>query len=158
MRTFPLAPLFALLLICALVPIRATALDSRLVHDGDVDFRVVTIDLGAEPLDLYWLDANGAAYGSIERLRQGGEAIGQTLAFATNAGIYDRSDRPLGLTIAGGRMLRPLNTTKPRGGSGNSNGWPGTSPRCRSNSIRRSWSATSTPSRSQTRYAASAVA
>jgi uncharacterized protein YigE (DUF2233 family) len=119
MRTFPLAPLFALLLICALVPIRATALDSRLVHDGDVDFRVVTIDLGAEPLDLYWLDANGAAYGSIERLRQGGEAIGQTLAFATNAGIYDRSDRPLGLTIAGGRMLRPLNTTKPRGGSGN---------------------------------------
>ncbi len=119
MRTFPLAPLFALLLICALVPMRATALDSRLVHDGDVDFRVVTIDLGAEPLDLYWLDANGAAYGSIERLRQGGEAIGQTLAFATNAGIYDRSDRPLGLTIAGGRMLRPLNTTKPRGGSGN---------------------------------------
>jgi uncharacterized protein YigE (DUF2233 family) len=115
MRTSPLALPLVLLFAC----LPATALESRLVHDGDVDFRVVTVDLRTDALDLYWLDANGAAYGSIERLREGGEAGGRTLAFATNAGIYDRSDRPLGLTIAGGRTLRALNTTKPRGGSGN---------------------------------------
>lgn len=117
MRILPLAALLGALSISA--PMGATALESRLVRDGDIDYRIVTVDLGAETLDLYWLDANGAAYRSIERLRQGGEAGGETLAFATNAGIYDRSDRPLGLTIAGGKTLRPLNTSKPRGGSGN---------------------------------------
>jgi len=110
---------FALLAVTMLMPLRALALDSRVVHEGDVDYRVVTVDLRADALDLYWLDANGAAYGSIEALRQGGESDGRTLAFATNAGIYDRSNRPLGLTIGAGKTLRPLNTTKPRGGSGN---------------------------------------
>jgi uncharacterized protein YigE (DUF2233 family) len=102
-----------------LTPVRASAVESRLVHDGDADFRVVTIDLRSDALGLYWLDKDGTAYGSIERLRQGGASAGETLAFATNAGIYDQSDRPLGLTIAEGRTLRPLNTAKPRGGSGN---------------------------------------
>jgi uncharacterized protein YigE (DUF2233 family) len=118
MRTFTLAA-FLLVFSGAFAPICATAVESRLVHDGDVDFRVVTLDLGSDALDLYWLDANGVAYGSIEALRQGAESGGKALAFATNAGIYDREYRPLGLTIADGRTLRPLNTTKPRGGSGN---------------------------------------
>ena len=117
MRTLLLALL--LVGIAALAPMRATALESRLLHESDVDYRVVTVDLRADALDLYWLDASGAAYGSIEALRRSGEANGRTLAFATNAGIYDRSDRPLGLTIAGGKTLRSLNTTKPRGASGN---------------------------------------
>jgi len=117
MRIVAFVPL--LVAVLAVAPIRATALDSRVVHDGDVDYRVVTVDLRSEALDLYWRDADGTAFGSIEALRQDGEAKGMTLAFATNAGIYDRSDRPLGLTIAAGRTLRPLNTTKSRGGSGN---------------------------------------
>jgi uncharacterized protein YigE (DUF2233 family) len=118
MRTFALAALTVLGL-GPLAPMRAQALESRLVHDGDADFRVVTVDLRTDALGLYWRDANGTAYGSIERLRQGGAAEGETLAFATNAGIYDREYRPLGLTIARGATLRPLNATKPRGGSGN---------------------------------------
>jgi uncharacterized protein YigE (DUF2233 family) len=117
MRTFPLA--LMLVALSMLAPMRASALESRLVREGDVDYRVVTLDLRSDTLDLYWLDANGVAYGSIDALRRAGEANGETLAFASNAGIYDRSERPLGLTIARGRTLRPLNTTKPRGGSGN---------------------------------------
>ncbi len=118
MRTFAHAPLLAVFLTCGVfAPLCATAVESRLVHAGDADYRVVTVDLGAETLDLYWLDAGGKAYGSIEALRRGGEAGGRTLLFATNAGIYDQSDRPLGLTIAGGKTLRSLNTTKARGGS-----------------------------------------
>lgn len=120
MRPFALAPLLIVLAaIPLLAPMRAGAVESRLVHEGDADYRVATIDLRADALDLYWRDANGAAYGSIEALRRSGESAGRVLAFAANAGIYDRSDRPLGLTIADGRTLRPLNTTKPRGGSGN---------------------------------------
>jgi uncharacterized protein YigE (DUF2233 family) len=119
MRARSLTPLLSVLFgIAAFAPVCASAVESRLVHEGDVDYRVVTVDLRDDALDLYWLDPNGSAYGSIAALRQGGEAEGRTLAFATNAGIYDREYRPLGLTIAGGRTLRPLNTTKPRG-SGN---------------------------------------
>jgi uncharacterized protein YigE (DUF2233 family) len=117
MRTATLAAI--LIAFPVLAPARANALESRIVHQGDIDYRIVTVDLKSDPLDLYWLDPNGVAYGSIEALRRAGEARGETLAFATNAGIYDRSDRPLGLAIAGGKTLRPLNTTKPRGGSGN---------------------------------------
>ncbi len=118
MRTLALA---ALLVVSPglFAPMRAAAVESRLVHDGDADFRVATVDLRADALGLYWRDANGTAYGSIERLRQGGAAEGETLAFATNAGIYDREFRPLGLTIAEGTTLRALNTTKPRGATGN---------------------------------------
>lgn len=118
MRTIALAALLTVLP-GPFAPMCATAAESRLVHDGDADFRVVMLDLGSDALDLYWLDANGAAFGSIEALRQGGETAGRTLAFATNAGIYDREYRPLGLAIAGGKTLRAINTTKPRGGSGN---------------------------------------
>ena len=101
MRPFVLAPLLIVLAaIPLLAPMRAGAVESRLVHEGDADYRVVTIDLRADALDLYWRDANGAAYGSIEALRRSGESAGRVLAFAANAGIYDRSDRPLGLTIA----------------------------------------------------------
>ena len=57
MRTFTLALL--LVGIPALAPVCATALESRLVHEGDVDYRVVTVDLRADALDLYWLDARG---------------------------------------------------------------------------------------------------
>jgi uncharacterized protein YigE (DUF2233 family) len=78
---------------------------------------VVTLDLRHDALELDWLDGDGRPYGGIEALRQAGEANGKMLLFATNAGIYDREYRPLGLTIADGKMLRPLNTSRGRSGN-----------------------------------------
>ncbi|HVV97163.1 MAG TPA: phosphodiester glycosidase family protein [Rhodanobacteraceae bacterium] len=107
----------AALLVSACLASRADALESRVVRAGDADVRVVTLDLSRETLALRWLDADGQPYGSIEALKRAAEADGQTLEFATNAGMYDRENRPLGLTIADGRTLRPLNTTRGRSGN-----------------------------------------
>ena len=103
--------------LATLAPRGAVALESRMVHEGDADFRVVTLDLAHDALELDWLDADGRPYGSIDALRSAGAADARTLLFATNAGIYDREYRPLGLTIAGGKTLRPLNTTRGRSGN-----------------------------------------
>lgn len=96
---------------------RAGAIESRTLHTPESDYRVVEVDLDRDALALVWRDASGQPYASIEALSAKGEAEGRTLLFATNAGIYDRQFRPLGLTIADGVVLRPLNTT--RGGGGN---------------------------------------
>jgi uncharacterized protein YigE (DUF2233 family) len=98
-------------------PALATALDARTVRAGDADVRVVTLDLSHETLGLYWRDAAGQPYGGIEALKRSAEAGGATLEFATNAGIYDREYRPLGLTIAEGETLRPLNLSRGRSGN-----------------------------------------
>ena len=111
--------LAALLLLVSFAPRGAVALDSRALHAGDADYRIVTLNLASDELDLYWLDEDGKPFGSVEALRRDGESGDRTLLFATNAGIYDRAFRPLGLTIAGGRTLRPLNTTRGTGRSGN---------------------------------------
>jgi uncharacterized protein YigE (DUF2233 family) len=101
----------------ALACANACALESRNIDADGAEYRVVTLDPARETIELHWLDANGQAYASIETLRHAGEADGRTLTFATNAGIYDRENRPLGLTIADGRTLRPLNTTRGRSGN-----------------------------------------
>ena len=97
----------------------AGALESRLVHGAEGDYRVVTVDLSRDALSLHWRDADDRPFGSIDALRRQGDAQGTPLLFATNAGIYDREFRPLGLTIADGRTLRPLNNAGGSGRAGN---------------------------------------
>ena len=110
----------AALLACSAIAARhAAALDSVVRHLQGVDYRIVTLDLRDDALEMRWRDADDRPYASIDALRRLGESEGRPLRFATNAGIYDRSFRPLGLTIAQGRTLRPLNTTRAEPPSGN---------------------------------------
>ncbi|MEW9624200.1 phosphodiester glycosidase family protein [Rhodanobacter geophilus] len=91
----------------------------ELSFDGQ-NYRVVTLDLKHEPLSLHWRDpASDEAYGDIETLQQWGEARGQRLLFATNAGIYDRRNAPLGLYVENGKTLVPLNMAHGNPASGN---------------------------------------
>ena len=99
---------------------RAQALDSsQLAFEGQ-NYRVVHINLKREQLDLYWHNPQGGQpFGSIESLRQGGEAHGRRLLFASNAGIYDRNFAPLGLYVEHGKTLVPLNLAHGNPASGN---------------------------------------
>ena len=115
--SIPFRRVVAILAFSSFTTSAAHALESRRLSAAGVDYRVVTLDLSLDVLGLHWLDADGRAYGSIEALKHAGAAAGRALAFATNAGIYDRENRPLGLTIADGKTLRPLNTTRGRSGN-----------------------------------------
>lgn len=110
--------LTALVVLAACAP-NSGAIEVRQVRLDDVSSRVVEVDLAQARLDLRWRDAHGEAIASIDRLREWGEAQGKSLLFSTNAGIYDREFRPLGLYIEDGRVLRPLNVAKAEGRAGN---------------------------------------
>lgn len=98
----------------------AQALDSgELAFEGQ-NYRVVHINLKREQLTLHWRDPrSGQPFGSIESLRQWGEARGQRLLFAANAGIYDHKFAPLGLYVENGKTVVPLNLAHGNPASGN---------------------------------------
>ncbi|HET6806428.1 MAG TPA: phosphodiester glycosidase family protein [Frateuria sp.] len=115
------APLVTLLLatLAGCAP-QARALDSEERAFEGQNFRVVSIDLGREPLTLHWREpGSGEPFGDIDSLRQWGEKRGRRLLFAANAGIYDASFRPLGLYVEDGEALVPLNMAHGNPASGN---------------------------------------
>ncbi len=97
----------------------ATAVESRSAKVGDAAFRIVNLDLERETLELRWRDPDDQPFASIDGLRHWASAQGRSVVFATNAGIYDRQFRPLGLYIEDGKALRPLNTAQGAARSGN---------------------------------------
>lgn len=98
----------------------AQAVDSsELTFDGQT-YRVVHLDLKREKLSLHWRDPQTTQpFGSIDALRQWGEAHGQKLLFAANAGIYDKQSAPLGLYVEDGKVAVPLNLNHGNPASGN---------------------------------------
>lgn len=97
----------------------ADAVESRVQRFDAIDYRIVALDLKRDALEAHWRDADGNAFASIDALKRWGEGQGRRLLFATNAGIYDRQFRPLGLYVEDGQTLRPLNTAKGNARAGN---------------------------------------
>lgn len=118
MRRSPLRRVLLALGLLAAAAVSADPGSRQLSFDG-ADYAVVDVDLSRDRLELHWKDDSGQALTSIDRLRQWGEQHGRRLLFATNAGIYDRALRPLGLHIEDGATLRPLNTVRGNAGAGN---------------------------------------
>ena len=115
LRSFFIAAPIAL----ALWPSLVRALDSRIIDADGSGYRAVTITPANEQLELRWKDDAGKPIASIQQLRDGSAIDGRHLLFAANAGIYDKSLRPLGLHIEDGKTLRSLNTVQGNPGSGN---------------------------------------
>ena len=113
------------LLVCSLLGLaacgdRASTPDNREISYRGANYQLVRIDLGQHPLSLHWRDPEtGRPYSDIDTLRQWGEARGQRLLFATNAGIYDRSISPLGLYVEHGKAMVPLNLAHGNPAAGN---------------------------------------
>lgn len=82
----------------------------EVVEKGGSRFLVFRVDKADQPrLRLHWLDAAGKPLGNFDGLRAHLARQGREIEFATNAGIYERGPKPLGLTICEGRQLVPLN-------------------------------------------------
>ncbi|HSJ03946.1 MAG: phosphodiester glycosidase family protein [Verrucomicrobium sp.] len=67
-------------------------------------------------LELHWLGKDGQPLRDFPGLMKAVTAAGRHIAFATNAGIYEKGPKPCGLTISQGKELVPLNL---RPGEGN---------------------------------------
>jgi uncharacterized protein YigE (DUF2233 family) len=119
-----LKPFLTLLLLLALhgcdrapTPQADSRISSEMVEQGGQYFRVVRIDASrVADLRLFWRGDDDAPLGNPAALNRLLERRGESLVFATNAGIFDPSRSPLGLHIEDGQTLVGLNVNE---GAGN---------------------------------------
>jgi uncharacterized protein YigE (DUF2233 family) len=106
----------ALLLAVTCVASGAFALDQRQVRLDGQEVTVVTVDLKVDALRLFHRDAEGKPLKRLTRLAEWLGTQRLSLAFGMNAGMYHGDFSAVGLYVAGGRELSPLNLTA---GAGN---------------------------------------
>lgn len=88
---------------------RAQAVDCASHGLNDATFTVCRVDLVHEQLQLFWRDETGQPYRRFSALRDALAKQSKTLEFATNGGMYRPDYSPVGLFVADGRELKPLN-------------------------------------------------
>jgi uncharacterized protein YigE (DUF2233 family) len=67
------------------------------------------VNLDAEQLELFWRDDAGRPFRKFAALREALQLKDKDLIFAVNAGMYQPNFSPVGLFVAEGRELVPLN-------------------------------------------------
>lgn len=75
----------------------------------DRPYDVVEVDPDRHEIRLYWRDASGAPFLTLETVRAHVAAQGDRLVAATNAGIYEPGYVPTGLLVEDGIERVPLN-------------------------------------------------
>jgi len=87
-------------------------------QNATTDDAFVTYELNPQKADikLYWKDANGQPYKTIDNVKKTVESNGQLLVFAMNGGMYKADNSPQGLYVENKQTLSPLDTAD---GSGN---------------------------------------
>ncbi|ASU39344.1 hypothetical protein hmeg3_14270 [Herbaspirillum sp. meg3] len=88
----------------------AHAAELRQYRYNQISITTCQIDLQQDNLRMYWKDPAGTIFGTFANLRAWLRPQGKDLICATNAGIYDKEHKPLGLYIENGVTLRKLNT------------------------------------------------
>lgn len=79
-------------------------------------FTAITVDTRAERLELFLKDDTGAPFRRLDRLDTWLKSQKRQLRFAMNAGMYEPDLSPVGLFVARGHELSPLNLAE---GAGN---------------------------------------
>ena len=96
-------------------PARAVAVEFLTVQVAGKSVTVCRVDLRKEHLRLFHRDDKGMLFNRLDRLAGWLDARGQKLLFAMNAGLYHADYSPVGLLVAAGRPLFPLNTASGEG-------------------------------------------
>jgi uncharacterized protein YigE (DUF2233 family) len=82
---------------------------TQLSHERNV-YTVCEVDLRKDAVRLYWRRPDGSPYAYLRSLPRSLEAKTGELLFATNAGMFDPSFRPVGLYVEQGQELVRANT------------------------------------------------
>ncbi len=106
MMTAARSSLLGALLLCSGV---SHAVDCGPMAAGSAAFTVCRVNLKLEQLELFWRDAAGRPFREFSALREALLLEGKQLIFAVNAGMYQPNFSPVGLFVAQGRELVPLN-------------------------------------------------
>lgn len=109
-----LVPLFALL-VALWLPLMGRAVEFSEVTANGVRFTVCKVDVRRERLQLFHRDENGSPFKRFSVLAPWLEARGQKLVFAMNAGMYHGDFSAVGVFVAEGKELAPLNTADGEG-------------------------------------------
>lgn len=80
------------------------------------EVRFVDYTVSADKITLFYRNAEGKRYGSLDALKQQLEGQGKQLVFAMNGGMYTPQNKPQGLYMESGKEIAPLDT-----GSGGGN-------------------------------------
>jgi uncharacterized protein YigE (DUF2233 family) len=102
-------------LICTALLSRAAPDQAVLVRQlefRDSRFTVVTADLRQVQLKLFWKNPKGQIFSSLKNVERHVKSNGLQLLAATNAGIFDTSQRPLGFHVERGQRLHDLKTRR----------------------------------------------
>jgi uncharacterized protein YigE (DUF2233 family) len=100
----------AALLVLLLAWPGAQAVECHPLQFRDKRYTVCEADLAHDKLRLFLRDGDGALFKRFDALKKSLAAGGQELVFAMNAGMYHPDYSPVGLYIADGVQVAPLNT------------------------------------------------
>lgn len=78
------------------------------INAFDNTFHTYVVDLRTQEVQLFWKDAQGKRYQSLDHLKQSLDKGEYELVFATNAGMYTPRYDPQGLYIEKGKELIPI--------------------------------------------------
>ncbi|MGD0642814.1 MAG: phosphodiester glycosidase family protein [Roseiarcus sp.] len=78
-------------------------------------YTICTFDARRDEIRLYWKDSAGKPFGGFDALAQTLSARGRTLRFATNAGMFEADQSPVGLFVEDGKRKHRADTRE--GGS-----------------------------------------
>lgn len=84
---------------------------SPAVRAADEAFTVVRVDTATQELQAFWADEQGRPFKQFDRLAAWLGGKGKKLVFAMNAGMFHADLSPVGLLVADGKEIAPLNTS-----------------------------------------------
>ncbi len=79
---------------------------------GDTSFIACEIDLRNDKLSMHWKSDSGDVYGSLSALDASLQRQGKKMLCGSNGGIFDEAQKPLGLYVENGILLRRLNVRR----------------------------------------------
>lgn len=97
------------LILFALVLEPAVAVEYRTVAHAGRRHIICTVDPKTEPLELFWKDGRGAVLHRFSAIETMLAERGRRLAFGMNGGMFHPDFSPVGLFVAEGREISPLN-------------------------------------------------
>jgi uncharacterized protein YigE (DUF2233 family) len=87
----------------------ALGVETKTITFAGVEYTVCAVDLTKEKLELFLDDDSGKPLNTFARLDEMLGTKGRRLHFAMNTGMYHKDYSPVGLYMADGRQIAPLN-------------------------------------------------